>query len=80
LPPRRKAKTDDLPTICAFYGIVIQMFSHDQRARALPRDICRGRGQVDIRTLGVIESGVLKRTLALELEWALEHRTESMED
>ncbi len=35
---------------------------------------------IDIRTLGLLEGGMLRRVLDLILEWAQEHRAELMED
>jgi hypothetical protein len=35
---------------------------------------------IDIRTLEVIEGKLPRRALVLVLEWAVEHRTELMED
>ena len=35
---------------------------------------------IDIRTLEVISGSLPRRALALTIEWAIEHRTELMED
>ena len=35
---------------------------------------------IDIRTLAIVADALPKRALALTIEWAVEHRTELMED
>lgn len=69
-----------MPTICTFYGIVIQMFWRDHgppHFHALYGDY---EILVDIRTLEVLEGKMPRRALGLILEWAQEHRKELMED
>jgi Domain of unknown function (DUF4160) len=69
-----------MPTISAFYGILIQMFLAGPRAAALSCALCGARSGVDIRTLEVIDGGLPRRAMALMLEWAQDHRAELMED
>ncbi len=56
-----------MPTISAFYGILIQMFWGDH---APPH----------IHTLEVVRGSMPRRALALVLEWAFQHRAELLED
>ena len=70
-----------MPTISAFYGILIQIFWRD---RAPPPHFhalyAEHEALIDIRTLDVIEGSLPRRALALVLEWASEHPAELMED
>lgn len=69
-----------MPTISAFYGILIQIFWREHGAAAFPRALCRARG-ADRHPHARSRAGSLpKRALALVLEWASEHRAELMED
>jgi Domain of unknown function (DUF4160) len=63
-----------MPTISAFYGILIQMFWHFHALYAEYEAV------VDIRTLEVIDGDLPRRAMALMLEWTQDHRAELMED
>ena len=69
-----------MPTISAFYGIVIQMFWRDHAPPHFHALYAEDEALIDIRTLELIGGGLPKRALALVLEWASEHRAELMED
>jgi hypothetical protein len=73
-------KSRHMPTISAFYGILIQMFWRDHAPAHFHALYAEQEALIDIRTLEVIEGCLPKRALALVLEWASEHRTELMED
>ena len=69
-----------MPTICSFYGIVIQMFWRDHAPphfHALYREY---EIQVDIRTLEILRGHLPRRASAMVLEWAQEHRAELLEN
>ena len=69
-----------MPTISAFYGILIQMFWKDHAPPHFHALYAEYEAVVDIRTLEVIDGGLPRRAMALMLEWAQEHRAELMED
>ncbi len=69
-----------MPTISAFYGILIQMFWQDHAPPHFHALYAEYEALVDIQTLEVIAGGMPRRALALVLEWAQEHRAELMED
>lgn len=69
-----------MPTICMFYGIVIQMFWSDHAPPHFHALYAEDEALIDIQTLAVIKGELPRRALALVLEWASEHRVELMED
>src|SRR5579863_4956597 len=69
-----------VPTISAFYGIVIQMFWRDHAPPHFHALYAEDEALIDIRTLELIGGGLPKRALTLVLEWAVEHQAELIED
>lgn len=69
-----------MPTISAFYGIVIQMFWGDHAPPHFHALYAEYEIQININTLEIINSKMPNRALALILEWASLHRTELLED
>jgi hypothetical protein len=69
-----------MPTISAFYGILIQMFWKDHAPPHFHALYAEYEAVVDIRTLEIVDGGLPRRAMALMLEWAQEHRAELMED
>ena len=69
-----------MPTISAFYGILIQIFWREHGPPHFHALYAEHEAQIDIRTLEVIQGSLPKRALALVLERASEHRPELMED
>lgn len=69
-----------MPTISAFYGILIQMFWRDHAPPHFHALYAECEALIEIRTLEVIEGALPKRALSLVLEWASEHRAELMKD
>lgn len=69
-----------MPTLCTFYGIVIQMFWQDHPPPHFHALYAEHEALIDIRTLDVIEGDLPRRALSLVLEWAQAHRVELMED
>jgi hypothetical protein len=69
-----------MPTISAFYGILIRMFFNDHpppHFHALYGDF---QATLDIATLKVIEGHLPTRALNLVREWAMMHREELAEN
>ena len=69
-----------MPTISAFFGIMIQMFWREHSPPHFHALYGEHEAPTDIRTLEIIAGTLPKRALALTIEWAVEHRTELMED
>ena len=69
-----------MPTISAFYGILIQMFWNDHAPPHFHALYAEYEALIDIKTLEVIAGSMPKRALALVLEWASEYREELFED
>jgi hypothetical protein len=69
-----------MPTISAFYGILIQMFWKDHAPPHFHALYGEHEGVIDIRTLEVMKGKMPGRALLLVLEWANNHRQELMED
>lgn len=69
-----------MPTISSFFGIVIQMFWREHAPPHFHALYGEHEALVNIRTLEIIAGELPKRALGLTIEWAIEHRTELMED
>lgn len=69
-----------MPTISAFYGILIQMFWADHAPPHFHALYGEYEALIDIRTLEVMRGKLPRRALTLVLEWASIHREELMED
>jgi Domain of unknown function (DUF4160) len=66
-----------MPTISAFYGILIQMFWKDHAPPHFHALYSEYEAVVDIRT---IDGSLPRRAMALMLEWAQERRADLVED
>jgi hypothetical protein len=69
-----------MPTISAFFGMLIQMFWNDH---APPHFHCvygEYEAVIGIRDLQVIEGELPRRALNLVLDWAELHKAELLED
>ena len=62
-----------MPTISAFYGILIQMFWQDHAPPHFHALYGEFEALIDIRTLAVIRGSLPRRALALVREWATLH-------
>ena len=69
-----------MPTISAFFGIVIQMFWREHGPPHFHALYAEHEAVIDIRELRVTRGSLPRRALALVLEWAVEHRQELLED
>ena len=69
-----------MPTISAFYGILIQMFWGDHAPPHFHALYAEHEVLIDINTLEVVRGSMPRRALALGLEWAFQHRAELLED
>ena len=69
-----------MPTICAFYGILIKMYWNDHAPPHFHVEYSEYQAIYSIQTLGLITGSLPRRAHALVLEWAAAHRIELMED
>jgi len=65
-----------VPTISAFYGIVIRMFFRDHAPAHFHVEYGEHKAEIAIETLVLLAGSLPRRTLALVLEWAALHRDE----
>jgi len=69
-----------MPTICVFYGVVIQMFAGDHPPPHFHAMYAEYEAVIDLRDLRLMRGSLPRRAMALVLEWASDHRDELMED
>jgi hypothetical protein len=69
-----------MPTISAFYGILIRMFFNDHPPPHFHARYGEFEATVAIETLEVMEGELPSRALILVREWAMIHREELRED
>jgi hypothetical protein len=69
-----------MPTISAFYGILIQMYWDEHAPPHFHALYAEHEALIDIRTLAVMRGSLPQRALALVQEWATPHRNELMEN
>ena len=69
-----------MPTISAFYGILIQMFWNYHAPPHFHALYAEDEVLINIQTFEIMAGQMPRRALALVLEWAQEHRSELMED
>ncbi|HME08854.1 MAG TPA: DUF4160 domain-containing protein [Bryobacteraceae bacterium] len=69
-----------MPTISAFYGILIRMFFNDHGPPHFHARYGEFEATVDINTRAIIEGELPRRALNLVQEWAMIHRVELLED
>jgi len=65
-----------MPELTRFYGIIIRMFYGDHLPPHFHAVYQGEEVQVNIETLEVMEGSISRRSLALVLEWAVQHRDE----
>jgi hypothetical protein len=69
-----------MPTISAFYGLIIRMFYNDHAPPHFHVEYAEHKAEIAIETLAVLNGHLPRRALALVLEWAALHRDELLED
>lgn len=69
-----------MPTISAFYGILIQMFWADHAPPHFHALYGEYEALINVKTLEVMQGSLPRRALVLVLEWANQHRGELMEN
>jgi hypothetical protein len=69
-----------MPTISAFYGIMIQMFWADHAPPHFHALYGEYEALINVKTLEVMQGSLPRRALVLVLEWANQHRGELLEN
>ncbi len=69
-----------MPTISAFYGMLIQMFWNEHAPPHFHVLYGEHEALIDVRDFRVMRGALPRRAMALVLEWAAEHRDELMEN
>lgn len=69
-----------MPTISAFYGILIQMFWNDHAPPHFHARYGEYNGIIDISSLKMLEGDLPKRALSLIVDWAKLHQAELLTD
>jgi hypothetical protein len=69
-----------MPTISAFYGILIQMYWDEHAPPHFHAMYAEFEALMDIRTLAVIRGSLPRRALTMVREWATLHQNELIED
>ena len=69
-----------MPTISAFYGILIRMFFNDHAPPHFHARYGEFEATISLETLEIIEGTLPARSLSLIQEWAIIHREELLED
>ncbi len=69
-----------MPTISAFYGIIIRMFFDEHSPPHFHAQYAEFKATIAIRTLEVLDGRLPRRALELVLDWAELHQAELMQD
>jgi hypothetical protein len=69
-----------MPTLSAFYGILIRMYFRDHAPPHFHARYGEFEATIDLDTLDVTEGHLPGRGLSLVREWAMIHREELLED
>lgn len=69
-----------MPTISAFYGILIQMFFKDHAPPHFHVKYGEFKAVIDINALSLLNGKLPRRALNLVLDWAELHQAELLED
>ena len=69
-----------MPEISRFLGIIIRMFYNEHNPPHFHAYYNEFQVEIRIDTLEILKGNLPKRVLNLVIEWAIEHRTELMND
>src|SRR5439155_19252267 len=69
-----------MPTINAFYGILIRMFFDDHEPAHFHVEYAECKAVIAIESLAIIRGKLPRRALELVLDWAELHQQERLED
>ncbi len=69
-----------MPTICRFYGILIQMYYDDHNPPHLPAIYGEYKAVIGIHDFGIMEGDLPPKARGLVMEWARIHKDELIEE
>ena len=69
-----------MPTISAFYGILIRMFFNDHEPAHFHAEYAEFKAVVAVETLQIIRGSLPRRAMELVSDWAELHRQELLDD
>ena len=69
-----------MPTISAFYGIIISMFFDDHAPPHFHAKYAEFKWTIDIKKLEMMKGDLPRRALLLILDWAAIHQLELLDD
>jgi len=69
-----------IPTICRFYGIVVQMYFDDHNPPHFHAIYEEHRAVIAIQDFNMLEGDLPSRAMGLVMEWSRAHRNELMEE
>lgn len=69
-----------MPTIGAFYGILIKMFFNDHDPAHFYVEYAEFKAVIAVESLEIIRGSLLRRAKELVADWAELHRDELLED
>ena len=69
-----------MPSICAFYGIVIYMYYNDHNPPHFHAEYAEFEAVYRVETLEILRGNLPRRAHALVVEWATLNRTELMDN
>lgn len=69
-----------MPTMSAFYGILIKMFFNDHVPPHFRAEYAEFKATVDMRNLQILEGQLPRRALDLVLDWTELHRKKLLTD
>ena len=70
-----------MPTICRFYGILIQMYYDDDHNPPHFHAIYAGyKAVIAIRALAILEGDLPPKAVGMVMEWARQHRDDLLEN
>ena len=69
-----------MPTICRFYGILIQMYYDDHNPPHFHAIYGEYRAVISIQDLAILEGDLPPRAVGLVMEWGRAHKNELLKD
>lgn len=78
--PRVPGTESSVPEICRFFGIVIQMYFHEEHAPHFHARYAGRKATIEIETLRVMSGKLPPRVHGFVAEWAALHRKELLEN
>lgn len=69
-----------MPTICRFYGILIQMYYDDHNPPHFHAIYSEYKAVIAIQDFAILEGDLPPKAVGLVMEWAREHKNELLKE